>query len=89
MTACLTLYCDGKSGACDRLAAALRAWCDRELRGGYRLEVVDVTANPGGAARTEVLAVPALSLLSSGRLVVGDVGDVAAAMAAIGCPVSA
>ena len=89
MTACLTLYCDDRNGACGPLAATLRAWCDRELHGEYRLEVVDVAAASAGSLWADVLAVPALGLLSTGRLVVGDVGDIAAAMAALGGLVSA
>ena len=60
MTACLTLYCDDRNGACGPLAATLRAWCDRELHGEYRLEVVDVAAASAGSLWADVLAVPAL-----------------------------
>lgn len=81
----MTLYLCGIDSESSRLEVGLREWCDRVLAGNYRLDVVDIGQWPAGAQRrVGVLAVPALTALSSGRMVVGDFSDIPAVMATLG-----
>ncbi|MEA4858293.1 MAG: circadian clock protein KaiB [Solidesulfovibrio sp.] len=81
----LTLFIDGQAPEQARLGETVQAWCDRRLGGGCRVEVLDVRGWPVGTENIPVLATPALSLDATGRLVVGDLSDVSAALAALGC----
>lgn len=66
------------------MTAALRAWCERELGGDYRLNVLDISDWPKRAENLPILATPALVLESPGRITVGDLSDIPKTMAALG-----
>jgi circadian clock protein KaiB len=73
----LTLFIAG-SGLCAELAVAnLKHVCEGELRGKYRLEIVDVLKDPQRAEDAKVLATPTLikQLPLPLRRVVGDLTD--------------
>ncbi|WP_428562977.1 MAG: circadian clock KaiB family protein [Solidesulfovibrio sp. DCME] len=80
----LTLFIDGQAPEQVRLGETFRAWCGGRLGTGCRLEVLDVRAWPVGTENIPVLATPSLSLDATGRLVVGDLSDIPAALAALG-----
>ncbi len=84
MTTRLTLYLSGTGPESRRMTAALRAWCERELGGDYRLDVLDIGARPGNGEGPPVLATPALVLGSSHRIAVGDLSDIPKTMAVLG-----
>ncbi len=68
------------SGATRRSAIAienLRAICERELKGHYELEVIDIYQQPELARHYQIIAVPALlkSLPVPIRLLVGDLSE--------------
>ncbi|HEX6201479.1 MAG TPA: circadian clock KaiB family protein [Thermoanaerobaculia bacterium] len=79
------------AGGAPRSAAARRnveLLCDRHLAGRYRLEVVDLLADPDRAREDQVLAVPTLVRRSPRptRRVVGDLSDPAHALSALDLP---
>ena len=82
----LTLFIDGTVPDHVRLGESLRAWCVAKTAAGCRLDVRDVRQWPAGAQDIPVLATPALAAEATGRLVVGDLSDMPAALAALGCP---
>uniref|UniRef100_I2PWF5 KaiB domain-containing protein n=1 Tax=Desulfovibrio sp. U5L TaxID=596152 RepID=I2PWF5_9BACT len=84
MTTRLTLYLSGTEPESRRMTAALRAWCERELGGDYRLDVLDISQWPKRAENPPVLATPALVLESSSRITVGNLSDIPKTMAALG-----
>lgn len=79
------------AGGAPRSAAARRnaqLLCDRHLAGRYRLEVIDLLADPDRARDDQVLAVPTLVRRYPGpaRRVVGDLSDPSHALAALDLP---
>lgn len=82
----LTLFIDGTVPDHVRLGESLRAWCAAKANGVCRLDVRDVRQWPVGVENIPVLATPALAADTTGRLVVGDLSDLPAALAALGCP---
>jgi circadian clock protein KaiB len=86
MTTRLTLYLSGTGPESRRMTAALRAWCERELGGDYRLNVLDIGQWPKRADALPVLATPALALESPARITVGDLSDIPRTMAVLGLP---
>ncbi len=84
MTARLTLFVSGTAPAASRLASAVRAWCEEVFAGDYRLDVFDVPVRPEQARRHAVLATPTLLLDAPPVRLVGDLSDIARAMAALG-----
>lgn len=84
MTTRLTLFLAGITPDDTRLATAIRRWCDRELGGDYRLDVLDVRRWPLNVENIPVLVTPALSLDGMDRVVVGELTDIPAVMAALG-----
>ncbi len=84
MTTRLTLFLSGTEPESRRMTAALRSWCERELGGDYRLDVLDIRHWPGAADNMPILATPALVVEPPGRVTVGDLTDIPATMAAIG-----
>lgn len=81
---CLTLYIDGAVGEHLRLGERLRLWCARQP-GGCRLEIRDVRRWPAGLGPFPVLVTPSLAFDATRRLVVGDLTDLPAALAVLGC----
>jgi circadian clock protein KaiB len=56
----LTLYVAGQTPKSITALANLTRFCEQHLRGKYRLEVVDLLANPSRAQRDQILAIPTL-----------------------------
>jgi circadian clock protein KaiB len=56
----LRLYVAGKSPKCLTAFANLQKICEEHLAGQYRLEVIDLLANPGLASTDQVVAIPTL-----------------------------
>jgi circadian clock protein KaiB len=74
----LTLYVSGASPRSVEALETVRRLCDEELPGQVELQVVDVTDDPGLAARDRIVAVPTLvrRLPAPQRQLVGDLADV-------------
>ena len=73
----LRLFVTGKSTRSDRALAQLRALCERDLAGAYRIEVVDVLEHPQLAEEERILATPTVvrQLPPPMRRVIGDLAD--------------
>ncbi|MFP4031152.1 MAG: circadian clock KaiB family protein [Desulfococcaceae bacterium] len=56
----LRLYVAGQTPNCVKAFENLRNICERELKGRYRIEVIDLLENPGLAKGDQILAVPTL-----------------------------
>ena len=74
----LKLYITGHTSRSDRAIANLRRICERELRGQYRMEVIDVMQRPQLAEDEKILATPTLIrvLPMPMRRIIGDLSDV-------------
>jgi circadian clock protein KaiB len=73
----LRLYVTGATPGSSRAIAELKAFCERFLKGRYRLEVIDVYQQPELAEEERILATPTLVKLSPGplRRIVGSLSD--------------
>lgn len=74
----LRLYVAGRSARLSYMAEAnLTALCEKYLRGRYRIEVVDLSADPRLAKEHEIVAVPAVvrERPVPFRKVIGDLRD--------------
>lgn len=73
----LRLYVAGQSPRSVRALENLRRVCDEHLAGRYRVEVIDLLANPGLARGDEIVAVPTLvrKLPEPIRRIIGDLSD--------------
>ncbi len=73
----LKLFISGKSPQSMAAIDNLRTFCERELKGKYALEIIDVTEDPSAAERQQVLATPALirELPPPLRRIIGDLSD--------------
>ena len=60
MTYLLRLYITGRTEKIVRGIETLRSMCDRELKGEYTLEVIDVLEHPKAAEADHILATPML-----------------------------
>jgi circadian clock protein KaiB len=56
----LRLYVAGQSPNCIQAFINLKKICEQELKGRYRLEVIDLLEDPGLAKGDQILAVPTL-----------------------------
>jgi circadian clock protein KaiB len=56
----LRLYVAGQTPNCIKAFANLKNICEQELKGRYKIEVVDLLLNPGLAKGDQILAVPTL-----------------------------
>ena len=56
----LKLYITGRSVRTEKAILALRQICEDELRGQYRLDVIDVLVHPQLAEDEKILATPTL-----------------------------
>jgi circadian clock protein KaiB len=77
LTYVLKLYVTGASARAQVAVANLRRICDEELRGEYKLEIIDVLEQPDLAESDKVLATPTLikQLPPPLRRVIGDLSD--------------
>ena len=73
----LRLYTAGQSPKSLSALANLQRICDEHLRGKYRIEVVDLMANPRLAKDHQIVAIPTLvrKLPEPLRRVIGDLSD--------------
>ncbi len=82
------LYVAGQTERSQAAEANLRALCESRLPGGYQLEVVDATEQPGLAEEQRILATPTVLRLAPlpQRRVIGDLSDHQRAAYALGLP---
>jgi circadian clock protein KaiB len=73
----LKLYVTGTSPRAEVAIANLRRICEQELRGQYKLEIIDVLEHPQIAEDDKILATPTLikQLPPPLRRVIGDLSD--------------
>jgi circadian clock protein KaiB len=73
----LRLYVSGATPGSTRAVAEIKAFCERFLKGRYRLEVIDVYQQPELAEEERILATPTLVKVSPGplRRIVGSLSD--------------
>ena len=73
----LRLYVTGATPGSTRAIAEIKAFCERFLKGRYRLEVIDVYQQPELAEEERILATPTLVKRSPGplRRIVGSLSD--------------
>jgi len=73
----LKLYVTGTSPRTRQAVENLQRICEQELRGRYRLEIIDVLEQPQAAEDDRVLATPTLikQLPPPLRRVIGDLSD--------------
>ena len=73
----LRLYVAGLTPRSSRAVANTQKLCDNELRGIYRLEVIDLYQQPQLAQDEQIVALPALvkRLPLPLRMVIGDMSD--------------
>ena len=67
----------GQSAKCLAAVKNLNAFCEKELAGRYRIEVVDLLENPRLASDDQILAIPTLvrRLPEPLRKIVGDLSN--------------
>jgi circadian clock protein KaiB len=82
------LYVAGQTERSRAAEANLRALCESRLSGGYELEVVDATEQPGLAEEQRILATPTVVRLAPlpQLRVIGDLSDHQRAAYALGLP---
>jgi len=73
----LRLYVAGQTPKSVRALANLKKLCDEHLAGQYRLEVIDLVANPQLAQSDQILAIPTLvrKLPEPVRKIIGDLSN--------------
>ncbi|HXU42977.1 MAG TPA: circadian clock KaiB family protein [Burkholderiales bacterium] len=73
----LRLYTAGQTPKSLTALANLQRICDEHLRGKYRIEVIDLMANPRLAKDHQIVAIPTLvrKLPEPLRRVIGDLSD--------------
>lgn len=73
----LKLFVTGRTSRSERAIRNLYAFCDGQLDGSYRVEVVDVLERPDLAEQAKVLATPTLikELPPPTRRIIGDLTD--------------
>lgn len=71
------LYIAGHSPKSVRALENLRTVCQQHLAGHYRIEVVDLTEDPGRAKADDIVAIPTLvrRLPEPVRKVIGDLSE--------------
>lgn len=87
----LRLYVTGATPGSTRAIAELKAFCEKFLKGRYRLEVIDVYQQPELAEEERILATPTLVKLSPGplRRIVGSLSDPGRISLRLGVPLNA
>ncbi|MFT3839073.1 MAG: circadian clock KaiB family protein [Myxococcaceae bacterium] len=73
----LRLYVAGQSAKCIAAVKNLNAFCEAELKGRYRIEVIDLLENPKLAKDDQILAIPTLvrKIPEPLRKIVGDLSN--------------
>jgi len=73
----LRLYVAGQTPRSVAALANLKRICDEHLAGKYRVEVVDLMANPALARSDQILAIPTLvrKLPAPARKIIGDLSQ--------------
>jgi circadian clock protein KaiB len=73
----LRLYIAGETPKSVAALANLRTFCEENLAGQYRIEVIDLVEHPGLAKVDQILAIPTLvrRLPSPVRKVIGDLSN--------------
>jgi len=73
----LKLYVTGSSARAQQAIENLQRICEQELRGRYKLDIVDVLEHPQAAEDDRILATPTLikQLPPPLRRVIGDLSD--------------
>jgi len=82
----MCLYVAGKAPNSVKAIANLQAICRRYLKGGYKLEIVDVCEHPRRALADGVVVTPSLAKVSPGPAsnVIGNLSDTGSVLAALG-----
>jgi circadian clock protein KaiB len=82
----LRLYIAGKAPNSVKAIANLEAICRRYLKGGYKLEIVDVCEHPRRALDDGVVVTPSLAKVSPSpsSTVIGNLSDTGSVLAALG-----
>ena len=77
MTYLLKLFVTGKTPRAELAIENIKRICEEELRGQYKLEIIDVLENPDAAETEKILATPTLikELPPPLRRVIGDLTD--------------
>lgn len=73
----LRLYVAGQTPKCVQAFANLKRLCEEHLPGQYRIEVIDLMANPQLAEGDQILAVPTLvrKLPEPVKKIIGDLSN--------------
>jgi len=73
----LRLYVAGQTPKCLKAFANLKKICEEHLAGKYKIEIIDLLANPQLARGDQILAVPTLvrKLPEPVRKIIGDLSD--------------
>ena len=73
----LRLYVAGRTPKCVTAFANLKRICEEHLKGQYRIEVIDLLANPQLARGDQILAVPTLvrQLPTPIKKIIGDLSN--------------
>jgi len=73
----LRLYTAGQTPKSLAALANLKRLCEENLKGKYRIEVIDLMANPRLAKEHQIVAIPTLvkKLPSPLRQIIGDLSD--------------
>lgn len=82
----MCLYVAGGAPNSIKAIANLEALCQRYLKDGYKLEIVDVCEHPLRALSDGVLVTPSLTKLAPGppENVIGNLSDTGSVLAALG-----
>ncbi len=87
----LRLYIAGQTPKSIAALSNLRGLCEKYLSGRYRLDVVDVMADPTLAQRDEIIAIPTLvrCVPEPIKRIIGDLGNSDRVLTRLGIDVSA
>jgi circadian clock protein KaiB len=82
----MRLYVAGRAPNSVKAIANLEAICQQYLKGGYKLEIVDVCEHPTRALANGVLVTPSLAKVSPAPIsnVIGNLSDTVSVLAALG-----
>jgi circadian clock protein KaiB len=82
----MCLYVAGRAPNSIKAIANLEAICRLHLKGGYKLEIVDVCEHPRRALADGVIVTPSLTKVSPGPAsnVIGNLSDTSTVLAALG-----
>ena len=81
----LRLYVANTTARSMLAKANLQSFCERYLRRGYKLRIIDIVKEPEAAFRDDILATPTLVRVVPGppRTIVGNLSDTAAVLRAL------